>query len=46
MDTGRKICDVLKTIRKQIAEMNDIVYEPKVCHYKGRCHGTCPACEA
>ncbi|MCR4768858.1 MAG: hypothetical protein K5874_01410 [Bacteroidaceae bacterium] len=46
MDTGRKICDVLKTIRKQIAEMNDIVYEPKVCHYKGHCHGSCPACEA
>lgn len=46
METGRKICEVLKTIRKQIADMNGIVYEPKVCHYKGRCHGTCPACEA
>ncbi len=26
--------------------MNGITYEPRVCHYKGHCSGTCPACEA
>lgn len=46
MDKGRKICDVLKAVRKKIADMNGIIYEPKVCHYKGHCSGTCPACEA
>ena len=46
MDKGGKICDVLKAVRKKIAEMNGITYEPKVCHYHGHCSGTCPACEA
>lgn len=46
MDKGRKICDVLKAVRKKIADMNGITYEPKVCHYKGHCSGVCPACEA
>ncbi|RRC95454.1 energy transducer TonB, partial [Prevotella sp. OH937_COT-195] len=34
-----------KTIRKQIADANGIVYEPKKCNFKGECRGTCPACE-
>ena len=46
MDRGRKICDVLKAVRKKIADMNDIAYEPRVCHFKGHCSGSCPACEA
>lgn len=46
MDKGRKICDVLKAVRKKIADMNGITYEPRVCHYEGHCSGTCPACEA
>ena len=45
MDRGRKICDVLKAVRKKIADMNGIAYEPRVCHFKGHCSGTCPACE-
>jgi len=37
---------VLKTIRKQVADANEIKYEPRECHYEGECRGTCPACEA
>ena len=46
MTRGKSICSVLKTIRKQIADANDIKYEPRECHYEGECRGTCPACEA
>lgn len=46
MTRGKSICSVLKTIRKQVADANDIKYEPRECHYKGECRGTCPACEA
>lgn len=37
---------MLKTIRKQVADANEIKYEPRECHYEGECRGTCPACEA
>ena len=37
---------MLKTIRKQVAEANEIKYEPRECHHQGECRGTCPACEA
>ena len=46
MKQGRHICNTLKTIRKQIAEANDIRYEPCECHHEGECAGTCPVCEA
>ena len=46
MSRGKSICSVLKTIRKQVADANDIEYEPRECHHQGDCHGTCPACEA
>jgi TonB family protein len=46
MKQGRHICNTLKAIRKQIAETNDIHYEPRECHHEGDCAGTCPACEA
>jgi TonB family protein len=46
MVKGKATCKTLKTIRKQIAEANDIKYEPHECHYVGPCMGTCPACEA
>ena len=46
MVKGKATCKTLKTIRKQIAEANDIKYEPHDCHYGGPCMGTCPACEA
>ncbi|MBQ8047934.1 MAG: energy transducer TonB [Prevotella sp.] len=46
MNKGKSICNVLRGIRKQIAEKNGISYEPKVCTHEGQCRGTCPACEA
>ena len=46
MKQGRHICNTLKAIRKQIAEANEIKYEPRECHHEGDCAGTCPACEA
>jgi TonB family protein len=46
MARGKSICSVLKTIRKQVADANEIKYEPRECHYEGECRGTCPACEA
>ena len=46
MTKGKTICSVLKTIRKQVADANEIKYEPRECHHQGECRGTCPACEA
>ena len=46
MTSGRDTCNALKAIRKQIAEANEIKYEPQECTHEGECAGTCPACEA
>lgn len=46
MDHGRSICNVLKSVRKAIADANGIRYEPAECGFEGECRGTCPACEA
>ena len=45
MTKGKSTCKLLKDIRQQIADANGISYQPKECHYKGDCAGTCPACE-
>lgn len=42
---GKKKCKILKEIRAQIAEANDIAYVVEECGYKGNCRGTCPRCE-
>ena len=39
-------CRILKEIRRQIAEANDIEYVTSECRYQGDCAGTCPKCEA
>ncbi|MDO4524643.1 MAG: carboxypeptidase-like regulatory domain-containing protein [Bacteroidales bacterium] len=46
MYKGKQTCETLKSIRKQIADANDIPYEPRVCTHKGDCMGTCPVCES
>ena len=46
MTKGKSTCKLLKSIRQQIADANGISYQPKECHHKGDCTGTCPACEA
>ena len=45
MGTGKEVCLILKGIRQKIADANGISYQPKECHHKGDCAGTCPACE-
>ena len=46
MANGKRTCKILKEIRRQIAEANDIEYVVEECQYKGDCLGTCPKCEA
>lgn len=43
---GKKRCKILKEIRKQIAENNDIEFITSECKHQGDCLGTCPKCEA
>ena len=46
MARGKQTCRILKEIRRQIAEANDIEFVTTECRYKGDCLGTCPKCEA
>lgn len=43
--TGKAKCKILKEIRQQIANDNDIPYVVSTCPYQGECKGTCPKCE-
>lgn len=43
---GKQRCKILKEIRRQIAENNDIEYVVSECKHQGDCLGTCPKCEA
>lgn len=43
---GKSKCKILKDIRKQIAQDNDIAFITSECKYQGDCTGTCPKCEA
>lgn len=43
--TGKQKCKILKEIRRQIAEQNNICYVIEECKHKGNCRGTCPKCE-
>lgn len=46
MFKGKNTCKILKDIRRQIAESNDIEFVTSECKYQGDCSGTCPKCEA
>lgn len=46
MTRRKQTCRILKEIRRQIAEANDIEFITSECRYKGDCPGTCPKCEA
>lgn len=43
---GKSKCKILKDIRRQIAEQNDIAFVTSECKFQGNCSGTCPKCEA
>lgn len=44
--TGKEKCNLLKTIRKELAEQNDINIQFDECTHSGDCKGTCPKCDA
>lgn len=44
--TGKEKCELLRQVRKEIAESNGIVYLSSPCSYDGDCKGTCPKCDA
>ena len=46
MNPGKITCEILKKIRSEIAEANQIDYVTEPCTFKGACIGTCPKCEA
>lgn len=46
MTQGKQTCKILKNIRRQIAEANNIELITSECQYQGDCPGTCPKCEA
>jgi len=46
MAKGKQTCKILKEIRRQIAETNDIEFITSECRHQGDCAGTCPKCEA
>ena len=43
---GKEKCRILKQIRQQIAQENDISLVVEECTHKGECRGTCPRCES
>ena len=44
--TGKEKCEILKSIRVRLAEVNSIPYSPHSCNNTGDCYGTCCACDA
>ena len=46
MILGKRICETLKGIRRDIAVANEIDYQPTECKHEGDCAGTCPKCES
>jgi hypothetical protein len=40
MERGKQTCRILKDIRRQIAEANDIEFITSECQYQGDCLGT------
>ena len=43
---GKQKCKILREIRRQIAQENDIPYVTRDCPHQGDCSGTCPRCES
>lgn len=46
MCTGKEKCEILRRIRKDIAERYGLQYTPSECKHQGDCSGTCPKCDA
>ena len=46
MNNGKQKCELLKSLRKQIADEYNLRYCPVDCTHEGDCPGTCPLCDA
>ena len=44
--TGKEKCEILKSIRVRLAELNHISYTPHPCNHIGDCYGTCSVCDS
>ena len=42
---GKRVCELLKDIRREVTFKNGIALEERECTHKGDCPGTCPVCE-
>lgn len=43
--TGKEKCNLLRSIRRQIAQRNAIPFDSPDCPFTGKCTGTCPKCD-
>ena len=46
MKKGKRTCEILKEVRRKVAQENDIPLVERECTHEGDCRGTCPYCEA
>ena len=46
MNIGKQICEILKSIRKEIAVSHNLDYKPSECDFEGDCAGFCEKCDA
>ena len=46
MKKGKRTCEILKDVRRKIAQENDIAIKERECTDEGDCRGTCPYCES
>lgn len=46
MGIGKEKCEILKRIRKDVADRYGVEYNPTKCNHSGDCSGVCPKCDA
>lgn len=46
MSNGKEKCELLTSIRRQVAKAYGLRYNPMECTHEGDCAGTCPKCDA
>ena len=46
MKRGKRTCEILKDVRRKVAQENDIPLVERECTHEGDCRGTCPYCES
>ena len=42
---GKRKCQILKELRRAVAEEYDIEFEISECKHRGDCRGVCPKCD-